>query len=154
MPPKLALWLTLISLNYPCLEHIFMVIKVFKPLKFYCILNRWWSEKLCIDVNDMVWHILLALWYRKPTLAYTTMYDFKWLRHMFLLTYLGLHNYCVTETLFRSHTHFWDICKQCRHNSDTANVASDQGLPCLHTRHSMQNKVKVKYPKVLKYWDT
>ena len=27
----------LISLNYPCLEHIFMVPKVCEPLKFYCI---------------------------------------------------------------------------------------------------------------------
>ena len=25
------------SLNYPCLEHIFFVQKVFEPLKFYCI---------------------------------------------------------------------------------------------------------------------
>ena len=39
MPPDLALWLTLISSNYPYLEHIFMVPKVFKPLKFYCILT-------------------------------------------------------------------------------------------------------------------
>ena len=28
--------LTLISSNYPCLEHIFMVPEVFEPLKFYC----------------------------------------------------------------------------------------------------------------------
>ena len=34
MPPDLALWLILISLNYPCVEHIFMVLKVFEPLKF------------------------------------------------------------------------------------------------------------------------
>ena len=36
MPPDLALWLTLISSNYPCLKHIFMVLKVFEPMKFYC----------------------------------------------------------------------------------------------------------------------
>ena len=35
MPPDLALWLTLISSNYPCFEHIFMVPKVFEPLKLY-----------------------------------------------------------------------------------------------------------------------
>ena len=29
----------LISSSYPCLEHIFMVPKVFEPLKFYCIGN-------------------------------------------------------------------------------------------------------------------
>ena len=36
MPPDLALSLTLISSNYPCLEHNFMAPKVFEPLKFYC----------------------------------------------------------------------------------------------------------------------
>ena len=36
MPPDLALWLTLISSNYPCLEQIFMDLKVFEPLMFYC----------------------------------------------------------------------------------------------------------------------
>ena len=39
-PPDLALLSTLISLNYPCLELIFMVPKVFEPLKFDCIINR------------------------------------------------------------------------------------------------------------------
>ena len=43
MPPGLALWLTLINSNYPCLEHIFMVPEVFEPLKFYCMLA--WGEK-------------------------------------------------------------------------------------------------------------
>ena len=36
MRPDLALWLTLISSNYPSLEHIFSVQKMFEPLKFYC----------------------------------------------------------------------------------------------------------------------
>ena len=36
MPPDLALSSTLIGLNNPCLELIFMVPKVFEPLKFYC----------------------------------------------------------------------------------------------------------------------
>ena len=39
LTPDLALWLTLISSAYLCLEHIFMVPKVFEPLKFYCIVN-------------------------------------------------------------------------------------------------------------------
>ena len=37
MPPDTALCLTFISSNYPCLEHVFMVPKVFEPLKFYCM---------------------------------------------------------------------------------------------------------------------
>ena len=37
MPPYLALLLTLISSNYPCLKLIFIVPKVFEPLKFDCI---------------------------------------------------------------------------------------------------------------------
>ena len=36
MPPDLALLSTLTGSNYPCLELIFMVSKVFKPLKFNC----------------------------------------------------------------------------------------------------------------------
>ena len=36
MPPDLALSSTLIGSNYPCLELIFMVPKVFEPLKFDC----------------------------------------------------------------------------------------------------------------------
>ena len=35
-PPGPALSLTLISSNYPCLEHLFLVPKVFEPLKFGC----------------------------------------------------------------------------------------------------------------------
>ena len=38
MPPDLALSSTLIGSNYPCLELIFMVTKVFEPLKFDCII--------------------------------------------------------------------------------------------------------------------
>ena len=37
VPSVLVLCLTLISSNYPCLEHIFIVPKVFEPLKFDCI---------------------------------------------------------------------------------------------------------------------
>ena len=36
MPPDLALFSTLIGSNYPCLELIVMVPKVFEPLKFDC----------------------------------------------------------------------------------------------------------------------
>ena len=36
MPSDLALFSNLIGSNYPCLELIFMVPKVFEPLKFYC----------------------------------------------------------------------------------------------------------------------
>ena len=37
MPPDLALLSTLSGLNYPCLELIFMVPKVFEPLQFDCM---------------------------------------------------------------------------------------------------------------------
>ena len=36
MPPDLAQFSTLNVSNYPCLELILMVPKVFEPLKFYC----------------------------------------------------------------------------------------------------------------------
>ena len=51
MPPDLTLCLTLISSNYPCLEHFFTVPKVFKPLKFYCI---------CMDLADV--HVVWLLY--------------------------------------------------------------------------------------------
>ena len=50
MPPDLALLSTLIGSNYPCLELIFMVPKVFEPLKFDCsshkikCLNRFYGN--------------------------------------------------------------------------------------------------------------
>ena len=40
MSPDLALSSTLIGSNYPCLELIFMVPKVFEPLKFDCICSQ------------------------------------------------------------------------------------------------------------------
>ena len=40
MPPDLALLSTLIGSNYLCLELIFMVPKVFEPLKFDCNLTH------------------------------------------------------------------------------------------------------------------
>ena len=36
LPSDLALWLTLSGSNYPCLEQISMVPKMFEPLKFDC----------------------------------------------------------------------------------------------------------------------
>ena len=36
----------IISLNYPCMEHIFMVPKVFKPLKFYCMYIMMCCQKI------------------------------------------------------------------------------------------------------------
>ena len=51
MPRDLVLLSTLISSNYPCLELIFMVQKVFKPLKFDC--NIILSAKLLKYNNKM-----------------------------------------------------------------------------------------------------
>ena len=52
MPSDLAPWLTLISSNYPCLEHIFMVRKVFEPLKFYCTIVFQWVWYW----TNLTWH--------------------------------------------------------------------------------------------------
>ena len=41
MPPDLAPLSTLNGSNYPCLELIFMVPKVFEPLKFDCIMHHY-----------------------------------------------------------------------------------------------------------------
>ena len=37
--PDLALWLNLIGSNYPSLQQISVVPKMFKPLKFNCIMG-------------------------------------------------------------------------------------------------------------------
>ena len=56
MPPILAQRLTLISSNYPCLEHIFIVPKVFEPLKFDCtkyftrLLVSFWKGSPCCNI--------------------------------------------------------------------------------------------------------
>ena len=70
MPPDLALLSTLDGSNYPCLELIFMVPKVFEPLKFdfylltICLYfrevsskvagnTRLWCKRSCVKiVND------------------------------------------------------------------------------------------------------
>ena len=48
-PPDLALLSTLIGSNYPCLELISMVPKVFEPLKFDCSLP--WFVRLYEKIN-------------------------------------------------------------------------------------------------------
>ena len=50
MPPDLALISTLISSNYPFLELIFMVPKVFEPLTFYCTLGK----AIILQVNLLI----------------------------------------------------------------------------------------------------
>ena len=55
MPPDLALLSTFTSSNYPCLELIFMVPKVFKPLKFIC--TKRVEEGSNNSVNQK-WHLL------------------------------------------------------------------------------------------------
>ena len=59
MPPDLALLKTLIGSNYPCLELIFMVPKVFEALKFYCMMflfslvdkEQFFKKCLLLDVS-------------------------------------------------------------------------------------------------------
>ena len=60
MPPDLALWLTLIGSNYPCLELIFKVPKVFEPLKFFCppsYLELWLPVSINIKDKDWAFYI-------------------------------------------------------------------------------------------------
>ena len=56
--PYYASWpgamLTLISSNYPRLEHNFMAPKAFEPLKFYCISDRKPSKSFdirCLNIG-------------------------------------------------------------------------------------------------------
>ena len=52
MPPDLALLSTLTGSNYICLELIFMVPKVFEPLKFNCNHD---TSRLCIIGHDNIY---------------------------------------------------------------------------------------------------
>ena len=71
MPPDLALSSTLIGSNYPCLELIFVVPKVFEPLTFDCIVfinfvkimatvSFFIKQQGKIDINDAQ---LVFRWY-------------------------------------------------------------------------------------------
>ena len=77
-PPDLALWLTVISSNYLCLEHIFMVPKLFEPLKFHCtyfslytqqqkkrenlfLLN--WLKIKYVEFQKYIFHVKLNVYY-------------------------------------------------------------------------------------------
>ena len=51
MPPDLALLSTFIGSNYPCLELIFMVPKVFEPLKFDYIWHCMFYVKVLMMMN-------------------------------------------------------------------------------------------------------
>ena len=62
MPPDLALISTLIGLNYPYLELIFMVPKVFEPLKFYCILKNY-IKHIAKSVALVTYHPWVVLIY-------------------------------------------------------------------------------------------
>ena len=42
--PDLVPWLNLIDSNYPSLEHIYMVPKIFEPLKFDCTRIGWYKQ--------------------------------------------------------------------------------------------------------------
>ena len=72
MSPDLALSPTLIGSNYPCLELIFIVPKVFEPLKFDCsldtfpilnyiaasfILNYWYLKVNFLGPENLLWDI-------------------------------------------------------------------------------------------------
>ena len=49
-------WLTLSGSNYPCLERISMVPKMFEPLRFDCKLTVWWylNQYLLPTVFDLI----------------------------------------------------------------------------------------------------
>ena len=57
MPPDLALLSNLIGSNYPCLELIFIVPKVFEALKFDCTINKLCEQFHFIHrgVRGLIW---------------------------------------------------------------------------------------------------
>ena len=60
MPPDLALLSTLTGSNYLCLELIFMVPKVFEPLKFDCSLQCLITKFFYLTVTDSMYEVTLV----------------------------------------------------------------------------------------------
>ena len=67
MPPDLALLSTLIGSNYPCLELISMVPRVFEPLKFDCIIiDTSLYKKLAVHETALTYFIAYMQRGKKP----------------------------------------------------------------------------------------
>ena len=62
MHPDLALLSIVTGLNYPCLELIFMVTKVFEPLKFDCTFRCSFIFHVFVFVCSVELQCLAHLW--------------------------------------------------------------------------------------------
>ena len=63
MPPDLPLSSTLVASNYPCVEHFFMVPKVFEPLKCDCIRPDLLFDDPLVSMVDLCCHLLISFAY-------------------------------------------------------------------------------------------
>ena len=78
MPPDLTLLSTLIGLNYPCLQLIFMVPKVFEPLKFDCILwHLIWVHSVCIHPQKQISPDSIPIYLLPYFFGYKTVFSFQ-----------------------------------------------------------------------------
>ena len=86
--PDLAPWLNLIASNYPSIEQISMVPKIFEPLKFNCVYIFLFSMKTYVVGEALLMSIFskcfhqemrkLFTWYTlvsRPMIAYTSLGD-------------------------------------------------------------------------------
>ena len=62
MPPEMALLSTLIGSNYSCHELIFMVPKVFEPLKFDCSFLTYGECQSIMQLKVIVNFIMALKW--------------------------------------------------------------------------------------------
>ena len=75
---------TLVSSNYPCLKHIFMVPKVFELLKFYCtfLWNNWFNTanigEACINVYDLHPHFSANFYTEGQLLRLSVCFPWLW----------------------------------------------------------------------------
>ena len=95
MPPDLSLWLTLISSNYLCLEHIFMMVpKVFEPLKFDCSIKRLRNQAVSEQIPPEQLTKLIVVFHSKGMF---------W--HFFFMIKITLFIYC-----FVYNYNDWSMC--------------------------------------------
>ena len=73
--PDRRLWFTLISSNYPCLKHIFMVLEVFEPLKCYCI----YIPESCICLHNCHDYVYIISSISRAGIFKIQMSDLIWL---------------------------------------------------------------------------
>ena len=147
----LALWLLLISSNYPCLEHNIMVPKMFEPLKFCCIQTLWCKE--IIIVNNflslhLVFFIRSALHIKIKLLRESSIYN-KWKNDMGLTTHQhkrAISRRSIHKAQLSKITVLTNFELQSTLNA-SENIGIKHGFPCINVCQVPMEMLKITTPE-------